>query len=177
MGTVDIERLRSLISYDAETGKFTWRPRVETRGYERRFNREKAGQFAGDITNKGYVRVKIEGVTYSGHRLAWMLHYGEEPEKDIDHINRKRDDNRISNLRLATPTLNGGNQSISSNNTSGAKGVYFVKKTGRWRARIFFGDGSISLGTYADRESAKDAYMKGAANLFGEYATGGEKAA
>lgn len=173
---IDLAYIKTRVAYDHETGDFTWLPKIERNGYDRRFNAEKAGRKAGNINNQGYVRIKIDGVTYAGHRLAWWLFYGEPPSRDIDHKNRKRHDNRISNLRLATPTLNGANQSLATNNTSGAKGVYLVKGLGRWRARLFFTGGSISLGTYTTREEAKAAYIQGAANMFGDYATDGEAA-
>lgn len=67
-----------------------------------RTNGVKSGDIAGRKNHDGYIHVSVFGKTYSGHRLAWFLHYGEFPELDIDHINRDRSDNRICNLRLAT---------------------------------------------------------------------------
>jgi hypothetical protein len=41
------------------------------------------------------------------HRVAWLLHTGEDPGTlVIDHINRQRNDNRISNLRPLTHVQN-----------------------------------------------------------------------
>lgn len=45
------------------------------------------------------------------HRVIWIAKNGIPPlGKVIDHINRKKDDNRIENLRLADPVLNSKNR-------------------------------------------------------------------
>ena len=64
---------------------------------------------------KGYT---VHGFTYKGikkcvraHRVVWMAKNGRVPEgMVIDHINRKRSDNRLSNLRAVTPKENYMNQ-------------------------------------------------------------------
>lgn len=45
---------------------------------------------------------------YRLHRLIWKLCYNTEPQL-IDHMNRNKQDNRIRNLREATPKLNANN--------------------------------------------------------------------
>jgi hypothetical protein len=57
-----------------------------------------------------------------------------------DHINKKRFDNRLENLRVVTPSQNCRNRSKFVTNTSGKQGVYnyINKKTKRsyWISRI-----------------------------------------
>ena len=43
------------------------------------------------------------------HRLIWIYHYGQDPDLDIDHIDRNRANNRIENLRLVTRSQNNHN--------------------------------------------------------------------
>lgn len=52
----------------------------------------------GSINEDGYVRLWCHHRLRMKHRLIYWLYYGELPE-EIDHINKIRNDNRISNLR------------------------------------------------------------------------------
>ena len=53
----------------------------------------------------GYVRINIQKdgkwTSFMEHRYVWTQHYGAiPPNMTIDHINSKKDDNRIENLQL-----------------------------------------------------------------------------
>ena len=84
------EYLKSLLYYNPETGKFTWRVSKN--------NRVKCGSEAGTIQSSGHRRIRIDKKDYLAHRLVWLWYYGRWPENEIDHIN-KPDDNRLKNLR------------------------------------------------------------------------------
>ncbi len=61
-----------------------------------------------------------------------------------DHINRDRLDNRRSNLRNVTPSVNTWNQGMRSDNTSGVRGVCFDRTRRKWKAT----HGKRSLGRF-----------------------------
>ena len=87
----------------------------------------------------------------------------------VDHINGVRADNRICNLRLATPQQNRMNERQRGKNP---KGVSLFKCRGftYWRARIKKDGKEIHLGYFKDQSDAKAAYDAAAAKMFGEFA-------
>lgn len=56
------------------------------------------GSRAGSLKKDGYRNVRFEGVMHREHRLIFYWMEGQWPDPEIDHDNRKRDDNRWQNL-------------------------------------------------------------------------------
>ena len=95
---------------------------------------------------------------------------GEIPEGyDIDHINGIVDDNRLSNLRLATQLQTTHNRKRSSRNTSGYKGVSYKKAKRKYYATIKVGNKDLHLGCFDTPEEASAIYETNASLLRGEY--------
>lgn len=59
-------------------------------------------------------------------------------------------------------------EKLFSNNTSGVRGVYQNKKTGKWTAQITFKGKTHYLGTFASKEKAAAVRKKAADRMFGE---------
>lgn len=146
MKDLTADQLRAELIYNADTGDF--------------FRRE-TGELAGciDVT-KGYRRIFVRGCQYQAHRLAWLYVYGAWPDRHTDHINGIRHDNRICNLREATPAENAQNRKIHANNRSGFMGVGFHKSTGYWRAAISAFGVKRVLGYFKDPLTAHAAYLR-----------------
>lgn len=89
--------------------------------------------------------------------------------ESIDHINRNRLDNRMSNLRACTTMQNNMNRGRFKSNTSGYKGVTFDKSKGKYKASIGLGYKRIHIGYYCTAEEAGEAYKRRANELYGEY--------
>jgi hypothetical protein len=162
----NLSRLKEFLSYDPDTGIFTWL--VSRKGHVR------AGMKAGAKHSCGYVAIRFDGVDYLAHRLAWAFTNGDPgPEMQIDHINADRMDNRISNLRIATHAENCQNSSARSRNKHGMKGVRPARwsETGnkKWSARIGVNKTHIHLGTFDTAEEAQAAYMAASAKYHGEF--------
>lgn len=159
------EQLDRLLAYDPLTGALTWK--VQRSGV--RFWQE-----AGTIKRSGYRAIRVAGLAYQAHRLAWVIMTGEEPESDIDHINGVRTDNRWVNLRSATPLQNSANAARQRNNLTGYKGVGTLPHSpNRWQAQIKINGKNKYLGIYPSPELAHQAYMKAARETRGEFASDG----
>jgi hypothetical protein len=99
---------------------------------------------------------RVSSVAARGvHRLIFALHNGRFPNKDIDHINHNRSDNRPENLREVDKAENNKNYSKYSNNSSGITGV--SKKGKKWQARIQVDKKPIYLGVFNTIEDAASA--------------------
>lgn len=147
---VTASEVRELLNYDAKTGVFTWK--------QNRGTRKVKGIRAGSLYSTGYRTLKIDGFRYKEHRLAWLITYNAWPTLSIDHINGVRDDNRIVNLREATQCEQSQNRKVSPKNRH--PGVYFCKRTGRFRARIRVNRMKIELGRFDTSAEAQEAYLK-----------------
>ena len=126
-----IEVLRENFEYDHEEGLLHWK----VAGQDRRPDRLIQG-----IDSNGYSYVVLNSRGLRVHRVAWAMHYGEDPgEFEIDHMNRNCKDNRILNLRKTTRTQNCCNSLLNKTKftKSGVRGVSWDRH--KWRAHIRFG--------------------------------------
>ena len=120
-------RLEELLTYEPHTGALRWK---QGPGKQRHLD----GQLAGTLNSEGYSQVAIDKRKYRAHRLIWMLAYGQDPaEREVDHIDGDRLNNRLNNLRLATSSQNKFNLAPHKGRDL-PKGVKLNK--GRFGARI-----------------------------------------
>ncbi|MDR7940375.1 HNH endonuclease [Enterobacter soli] len=134
----------------------------------------KAGENPIHVNNCGYHMVSALGKVIGLHRIMWIVDKGFIPDgMEIDHINGDKGDNRISNLRLCTPTENRQNKPRYKNNRSGFKGVYFDGRNPMtpWRAQIYVNKKKINLGTFHSAEAASHSYQVAAKIHFGDFAS------
>jgi hypothetical protein len=158
IGVIDADYVRSRLQYDPETGVFIWKPKAAA---NKIWNMRYAGEIAGTINNQGYRRISIGREGYMAGRLAWLIVHGEWPENEIDHINRKRDDDRLVNLRDVTHT---DNQNNRSNNNGLPEGVHWSTGSAKYIAKITKGVpvfGMTYLGQYGDPIIAGDVVQEG----------------
>ena len=96
------------------------------------------------------------------HRVAFFLHHGHYPQwpNSVDHINRDGCDNRIVNLREVTAREQSANTGLSKANTSGVKGVSFLKDKGKWRASMNIDGKKTNLGTFLTMNEAVAARLQ-----------------
>jgi hypothetical protein len=159
------KRLHDLFEYRKD-GNLIWKVSIS--------NRVKIGDIVGYIDSGQkplYRRTQLDGKKHRVHRLIFLYHYGHiTPGMDIDHIDGNSLNNRIDNLREATRSQNLQNSKISSNNTSGVKGVLWDKKYRRWEVRLSI-EGKVKyLGQYKTLEEAEAVVKEARVKYHGEYA-------
>lgn len=150
------EELRELLQYNPDTGVFT---RVQPRA-----RKHKKGDLAGTITTDGYVHIEINGRTYKAHRLAWLYVTGEWPKGLLDHKDGAKDNNAWGNLREASRSLNGQNQTKAhAHSKTGILGV--TPRRGKFVSTINIEGRNKMLGTFDDAELAELVYLEAKAKF------------
>lgn len=124
------------------------------------------GNIATTPHSKGYLQISFHSRKYLAHRLAWYLHFGRWPLSQLDHINRVKTDNRITNLREVTGSQNLFNRAEQSNNKSGKSGVFWYERKKRWIAYIKKSGQRINLGSFKQFDEALVARIKAESQLY-----------
>jgi hypothetical protein len=154
---IDQRTALQIFDYDSQTGVFKWRISASAKANSR--------SVAGTLRADGYRYIGYKGVNYSAHRLAWLMAYGEFPVGAIDHIDGNRDNNALSNLRLADPEQNSRNTAVRR---KGLKGAYRSGNT--WFSVIRTGDNSkVYLGSFSSEKEAHEAYVTASQKFHGSF--------
>ena len=118
----------------------------------------KVGDEAGTTTVNGYRQVIVEGDAYFAHRIAWYLHFGEDPGNMIDHKDRQKSNNRITNLRISNHSTNAHNHIRKGYRKRGDSYQVRVKNKGK-----------VYTKSFKTEDEARQAYMDMKTELSGEF--------
>jgi len=155
------ERLKQLLRYDLGTG---WFINLTQRNYN-----ASIGARAGKIVCGGrYRRIKLDGIEYYEHHLAWLYVYGYMPDQ-IDHWYDSGLNNCIFNLREATQSENMCNAHRTPGE-SGLRGAYLDKRRSTWHSKVQLGGQVWNMGPFDNAEEAHEAYLRKAKEVQGEFA-------
>ncbi len=116
------------------------------------------------VTSKkrGYLCTECNCQQMYLHRVIWKMMTGEDPgDRQIDHINGNKSDNRWSNLRLVTPQENMWN-------IQGRLGIS-RRHNGTWLTTITVDGKTVNLGSYQCPLIARIAYVDKCRELRGEF--------
>lgn len=152
-----ITRANALASFEYRDGNLYWRVAVGA---------ARPGDVVGSLC-QGHRKFTWRQRTHYAHRVIWLMHHGVWPEHQIDHINGKRDDNRIENLRPATNTENARSMNVVRSRT-GFKGVTVGGRA--FVASIMVNRQRVHLGCFDDPADAARRYDSAAREHFGEFA-------
>jgi hypothetical protein len=155
------EKLKTLLSYDPDTGVLTWQSKP-SRGI-------KVGRQAGTPTSQGYLALQINKKKMLVHRAIWFYVHGVWPPEEIDHINHVRDDNRLCNLRLANRLENSHNTQKHEKNLSGHKGVAWHNRNKKWQVQMRFAGKNYYVGQFSDLQDAIQARLQTETKLYADH--------
>lgn len=122
---------------------------------------------------------KVDTLEYASRRAVKGKKYTLGMHREImktpkgmhtDHKDGNGLNNQRNNLRICTASQNIMNSKISSNNSSGYKGVYWQKNLKKWMVAIKINRQSIYLGYFTDKKEAAKKYDQKAIELFREFA-------
>ncbi len=121
-----------------------------------------------------YAATRHRGKLLLMHSVVYQWRFGALPKgTTVDHRDRDGFNNLTSNLRPATIYQQRSNRKKPSNNTSGYKGVFLQKKSGRWftqvgcKGKVYYG------GCFDTPEEAAEKYVEMSELLHGEFASHG----
>ena len=139
------------LTYNPDTGIIKWTDEMKSKEF--------IGREAGGLHKKAgktsYRRIKLGEKHYLAHRLAWLLHTGDWPKNNIDHIDGNGINNKIDNLRDVPEKINQRNARMQKNNKSGVTGVRWLSSRSRWHAQIKVDGKTITLGYFKTIIDAK----------------------
>lgn len=169
------DTLRNILRYDETSGLLFWKSRSPELFKSKRdcdaWNSRYSGKKAlNSVNDKGYRIGDISSKKYSSHRVIWAIYYGDWPVGSVDHIDGDRSNNRISNLRVATPSQNSRNKKPASGSSSMFTGVSWNKANGKWQASIRADVRQKHIGYFDCEITAAKAYDNEAVKHFGEFA-------
>ena len=155
----------------------TQRPLVHTKGKEKFQKKFLGWRILKTAKLNGYPAVTLRGETGSGikrlvyvHRIMWKAFHGPVPEGfEIDHVNRERADNNLTNLRLATVRQNAFNSIGCRPNKTGIRGVFLSGRKFRVRIRIPGGK-RLEVGSFSTKQEAARAYAEAVKKWHGSFA-------
>ena len=126
---------------------------------------EEVGKWKWYLAGAGYLKARISGKQTSLARYIWLLHTGDWPKQEIDHINRDKLDNRVANLRDVDSATNLANRvghgRPRGSGESSVRGVYKCHSSKRkpWCSYIWDGTRLRWLGSFTTTEEASAAYQ------------------
>lgn len=169
---IPLSYIESVIKIDSTSPSgLTWLPREDV-------------QFKYDNKNAGYKHTDQRkyqswdiSITHNDKkynikcsRVIFLLHNGYlTKNKEVDHKDGNSLNNKVNNLRESTLAQNQHNSKLRKNNTSGHKGVYWNKASGKWMVRINVNGKSYYFGMYVNKEDAIKVAIEARKKIHGEF--------
>ena len=166
---IPLEYIQSILKIDITSPSgLTWIKKFTTAGTLKAYKKN------GVLTGKKYWVMKVP---YNGkrhdmivHRIIFLLKEKKlDPDKEVDHDDGNSLNNNPDNLRESTHSENMHNSKAPKNNTSGHKGVFWHKASGKWEVRIRLNGKLYNFGLYVNKEDAIKVAIEARKKLHGEF--------
>jgi len=146
--------MNEIFEYD-ETSPSGMRWKVDRyTGHSKTRKHISAGDVAGHWSKAGYWTVNVNNKAYYVHRVIMELHGYDIEGLEVDHRDKNRSNNKLSNLRVVPRVLNSRNITMRDDNSSGVTGVvwqeskYSTVATACWQEAGRQSRKSFSVGKY-----------------------------
>jgi HNH endonuclease len=162
---ISFNELKQWVTCDPENG-LAWRIRDSINPYNGALNAKAGDSLGSNSSINGYQNIKLSNIIWVfAHDGIWVW-----PPNIVDHIDGNRRNNKISNLREATPQQNVINRKIQRNNRHGIPGIHWKQHRNQWLAVITIDNRHIILGYFTKLEDAINARHAAEDKYFGEFA-------
>jgi hypothetical protein len=131
--------------------------------------KDSGAKVGGCVNRGGYKVMGFRNKNYLIHRIVYLMFHGYLP-KFIDHVDNDRVNNKLENLRPASPSQNLWNASLRPTNTSGCKGVSWHKKTKKWQVKLSVDRVLKHFGYFDDLELADLVAIEARTKYHGQFA-------
>lgn len=140
---LSFDRAHELLDYNPDTGSISWRT---SRG------KASVGAEVGHV-QAGYRKLTIDREQIKLHRLVWFMSYGKWPIGQIDHLDGDKLNNKLSNLRDVSQSVNMQNRYFVKRKNSGLPYGVIINPNGKYVA-------NIRIGVFNTAEEASAAFMR-----------------
>jgi hypothetical protein len=159
------QEILSIFEVDVARGIMTWKN--PPKGAEHTIGKQAGWIEKQKHNDRRFVRVQINGRSYSRSRIIFLVAHGRWPHPMVDHINRDSTDDRICNLREATASQNARNTRRTRTVHDLPQGAYQAKN--RFQSSITVDKRAIYLGSFETAEDAHKAYVAAKKVMHGEF--------
>jgi hypothetical protein len=168
----EVKKVKSLLTQaevkrllEYRDGELYWKV---DRGYKVKKG-DKAGSIVTISKSRKVYHVTVNSHNYSAGRLVFLMFHGYLPEY-VSFVDGDGTNVKIENLRAVTRSQLTTFAKITKSNSSGYKGAFLDKRTGKYVAQIVKNKKFYYLGTFDTPQEAYKAYCKAAKKLHGEFA-------
>lgn len=137
---MEYKNLKEVLYYSEESPSYLKWKVDRLSGKDGRICKAKEGDFAGSRSKvTGYYTVFFNHKNLLAHRVVWALNFDVDYYSfgPLDHIDGKKSNNSIENLRETNHKLNARNSKIRSINKTGYTGVNYKERKGSGRSPIY----------------------------------------